>query len=201
MTNLPAPSRTLEDYDVDTEVMPSTSSSTSEENRENRVEEDVTEGDTETTPAETSKTGKKKSKTRTQIEREELADKIINFANKEDNPVDLELAALSSKIKRKLPDPDDQDDLLDEIKDLARSYFQRKCRNVTTPPTTTTSTVMPTPGGATAAIMTQMPPPLQRLGQIQQQEGGGDVIIQQNEYNPTVEYVPDAATGATFMAL
>ena len=109
--------------------------------------------------------------------------------------MDLELAALSSKLKCKLPDPDDQDDLLDEIKDLARSYFQRKHRNITTLPKTT-STVMPT-----TAIMTQMPPPpLQRLGQMQQQEGGCDVLIQQNEYNPSVEYVRDAATGATFMA-
>ena len=197
MTNLPAPSWTVEEYDGDTEVTPSTSSSTSEENRENRVEEEVT--DTETTPTGNSKTGKKKTKSKAQIEREELADKIINFANKEDHPVDLELAALSSKIKRKLPDPDDQDDLLDEIKDLARSYFQKKRRNITTPPTTN-GTVMPTPGGATTAIMTQMPPPpLQRLGQMQQQDGGGDVLIQQNEYNPTVEYVHDAATGATFM--
>ena len=97
--------------------------------------------------------------TRAQIEREELADKIINFTKKEDHPVDLELAALSSKIKGKLPDPDDQDNLLDEIKDLAQSYFQRKHRNITTPPTTT-STVIPTPGGATAVIVTQMPPPL-----------------------------------------
>ena len=47
----------------------------------------------------------------------------------------------------------------------------------------------------TTAIMTQMPPP-----PLQQQEGGGDVLIQQNEYNPSVEYVRDAATGATFMA-
>ena len=94
---LPAPSQTVEEYDGDTEVTPSTSSSTSEENHENRVEEEVT--DTETTPMENSKTGKKKSKTRAQIEREELADKIINFANKEDHAVDLELAALSSKIK------------------------------------------------------------------------------------------------------
>ena len=38
------------------------------------------------------------------------------------------------------------------------------------------------------------------MGQVQQQDGGGDVLIQQNEYNPTVEYVRDAATGATFMA-
>ena len=87
VTNLPAPSRTVEKYDGDTEVTPSTSSSTSEENCENRVEEKVT--DTETNPTENSKTGKKKSKTRAQIEREELADKIINFANKEDHPVDL----------------------------------------------------------------------------------------------------------------
>ena len=89
VTNLPAPSRTVEEYDGDTEVKPntSTSSSTSEENRENRVEEDVI--DTETTSMDNSKTGKKKSKTRAQIEREELADKIINFANKEDHPVDL----------------------------------------------------------------------------------------------------------------
>ena len=97
MTNLPAPSRTVEEYNGDTEVTASTSSSTSEENHENRVEEEVT--DTETTPMANSKTGKKKTKSRAQIEREELADKIINFANKEDHPVDLELAALSSKIK------------------------------------------------------------------------------------------------------
>ena len=109
--NLPAPSWTVEEYDADTEVMASTSSSTSEENRENRVEEEVTGGDTETNPMGNSKTGKKKTKSRVQIEREELADKIINFTNKEDHPVDLELAALSSKIKRKLPDPDDQDDI------------------------------------------------------------------------------------------
>ena len=98
VTNLPARSWTVEEYDGDTEVTASTSSSTSEENCENRVEEEVT--DTETTPMENSnKTGKKKSKTRAQIEREELADKIINFANKEDHPVDLELSALSNKIK------------------------------------------------------------------------------------------------------
>ena len=44
---------------------------------------------------------------------------------------------------------------------------------------------MPTPG-----TPTQMPRPmLQRfMGQVQQQDGGGDVLIQQNEYNPTVEY-------------
>ena len=72
------------------------------------------------------------------------------------------LPVFKIKIKYKLPDPDDQYDLLDEIKDLARSYFQRKHRNITPP---TTSTVMPTgtPGGATAAIVAQMPSPLAKI--------------------------------------
>ena len=95
----------------------------SEESRDDMPQ---TDNDTvsETTSSHPPKTGKK-SKSRAQVERE-LADKIINFASKEDHPVDLELAALCSKIKRKLPDPDDQDDLLDEIKDVARAFFQRK---------------------------------------------------------------------------
>ena len=55
-----------------------------------------------------------------------MAEKIINFASKEDHPVDLELAALCSKIKRKLPDPDKQDDLLDEIKRCGSSLLSEK---------------------------------------------------------------------------
>ena len=98
----------------------------SEESRDDMPQSD---NDTvsETTSSNPPKTGKK-SKSQAQVEREELADKIINFASKEDHPVDLALAALCSKIKRKLPDPDDQDNLLDEIKDVARAFFQRKKR-------------------------------------------------------------------------
>ena len=122
----------------------------------------------ETTSSHPLKTGKK-SKSRAQVEREELADKIINFASKEDHPVDLELAALCSKIKRKLPDPDDQDDLLDEIKDVARAFFQRKkcaANNI--------STVQPV-----RQIPSPPPPPLQMFPQQQQQEqGSGDMTSQ-----------------------
>ena len=107
VSNLPAASRRVEEYDADTEVTARTSSSTSKENCKNRIKEEVTEGYPETTPVENSKTGKKKTKSRVQIEWEKLADKIINFARKEDHPVDLELAALSTTIKHKLPDPDD----------------------------------------------------------------------------------------------
>ena len=70
----------------------------SEESRDDMPQSD---NDTvsETTSSHPPKTGRK-SKSWAQVEREELADKIINFASKEDHPVDLELAALCSKIKR-----------------------------------------------------------------------------------------------------
>ena len=55
-------------------------------------------------------------KSRAQVECEELADRIINFAEKEDHPVDLELAVLGAKIKHKLPNLNNQDELMDEIK-------------------------------------------------------------------------------------
>ena len=166
----------------DTEVVPSTSSPT----EQNRLEEVETNSD-----ATSDRSGnKKKAKSRAQQEREELADRIINFAEKEDHPVDLELAALGAKIKRKLPDLDDQDDLMDEIKDCARAFFQNKRRaKTTTPP----------PGNAGQRNVVQAPPPpppLQLYGQQQEQQ-------QQMMFNPvnSVDYVTDATTGATLMAL
>ena len=114
-----------------------------------------------------------------------MAEKIINFASKEDHPVDLELAALCSKIKRKLLDPDDQDDLLDEIKDVARAFFQRKkcaADNISTVPP-----VRQTP---------PLPPPLQMYPQ-QQEQGSRDMTTQYS----TVNYVRDGSSGATYMAL
>ena len=202
VTNLPPPSRRVEEYDADTEVIAtSTSSGTSEENRteENAVVNVDGDTDNTSTPELSSRPGKKKTKSRGQIEREELADRIINFANKEDHPVDLQLAALSSKIKRKLPNPDDQDDLLDEINEVARSFFSRKRRaaelsTVSTVPQTrpTTTTTM------TSELPNIPPPPLQWNGreqhpqqQQQQQHGGGDVL----------NYLTDATSGATYMAL
>ena len=125
MTNLGPPSRWLEDNNNTEQAVNEVAvAGSSEESRDDMPQSD---NDTvsETTSSHPPKTGKK-SKSWAQVEREELADKIINFASKEDHPVDLELAALCSKIKRKLPDPDDQDDLLDEIKDVARAFFQRK---------------------------------------------------------------------------
>ena len=107
MTNLGPPSQWLEDNNNTEQAVNEVAvAGSSEESRDDMPQSD---NDTvsETTSSNPPKTGKK-SKSRAQVEREELADKIINFASKEDHPSDLELAALCSKIKRKLPDPDDQ---------------------------------------------------------------------------------------------
>ena len=124
VSNLPAPAVRDEQNSGDgggggdTEAVNPGTSGTSNAAEEHRVEE-VGEGNTETTSEENRRAGRKKSKSRAQVEREELAERIINFAEKEDHPVDLELAALAAKIKCKLPDLDDQDELMDEIKDCA----------------------------------------------------------------------------------
>ena len=190
MTNLGPPSRCLEDSNNTEQVVNEVAvAGISEENRDEIAQSD---NDTvfETTSSHPPKTGKK-SKSRAQVEREELAEKIINFASKEDHPVDLELAALCSQIKRKLPDPDDQDDLLDEIKDVARAFFQRKkhaSNNV--------STVQPV-----RQTPSPPPPPLQIFPQQQQQQqqeqGSGDMTSQYS----TVNYLTDGTTGATYMTL
>ena len=47
------------------------------------------------------------------------------MAEREEDQVDLELAAIEARIKRKLS-PDEINDLLDEIKDLTRSFINKK---------------------------------------------------------------------------
>lgn len=183
VTNLGPPSRWLED-NTEQVVNEVAVAGSLEESRDDMPQSD---NDTvsETTSSHPPKTGKK-SKSQAQVEREELADKIINFASKEDHPVDLELAALCSKIKRKLPDPDDQDDL-DEIKDVARAFFQRKKRAANS-----NSTVQPV-----RQTPPPPPPPLQMFPQQQQEQGSGDMTSQYS----TINYLTDGSSGATYMAL
>ena len=188
MTNLGPRSRRLEDNNNTEQAVNEVAvAGSSEESRDDMPQSD---NDTvsETTSSHPLKTGKK-SKSQAQVERGELADKIINFASKEDHPVDLESAALCSKIKRKLPDPDDQDDLLDEIKDVARAFFQRKKRTANN-----ISIVQPV-----RQTPPPPPPPLQVFPEQQQQQeqGSGDMTSQYS----TVNYLTDGSSGATYMAL
>ena len=177
MSNLPAPAVRDEQNGGDgggagdTEAVTPGISSTSNAAEEHRVEE-VGEGDTETTSEENRRAGRKKSKSRAQVEREELAERIINFAEKEDHPVDLELVALAAKIKRELPDLDDQDELMDEIKDCAQEFFQRKRRaivplvNGNTAPQNAVQPAVP----QQVQPATALPPPLQLYGQQAEQQ-------------------------------
>ena len=187
--NLGPPSQQLEDNNNTEQVVNEVAVAVAGSSEESRDDMPQSDNDTvsETTSSHPPKTGKK-SKSRAQVEREELADKIINFASKEDHPIDLELAALCSKIKRKLPDPDDQDDL-DEIKDVARAFFQRKKRAATN-----ISIVQPV-----RQTPPPTPPPLQMFPQQQQQQeqGSGGMTSQYS----TINYLTDGSSGATYMAL
>ena len=51
----------------------------------------------------------------------ELSERILNLAEKEDDQVDLELAAIGARIKRKLNN-DEIDDILDEIKEVTKDF-------------------------------------------------------------------------------
>ena len=177
MTNLGPPSRRLEDNNNTEQAVNEVAVAGSlEESRD-----DMPQSDNDTVSETTS------SNPQAQVEREELADKIINFASKEDHPVDLELAALCSKIKRKLPDPDDQNDLLDEIKDVARAFFQRRKRAANS-----NSTVQPV-----RQTPPPPPPPLQMFPQQQQEQGSRDMTSQYS----TINYLTDGSSRATYMAL
>ena len=68
---------------------------------------------------------KKKTTKKLQFQ-EELSERILHLAEKEDDQVDLELSAIRQHMKHKLND-DEIDDLLDEIKDCTRKFFDNKC--------------------------------------------------------------------------
>ena len=69
---------------------------------------------------------KKKTMKKLQFQ-EELSERILHVAEKEDNQVDLELSAIGQRMKHKLNN-DEIDDLLDKIKDCTRKFFDNKRR-------------------------------------------------------------------------
>ena len=75
---------------------------------------------------EPSSTVPKKKKTTKKLQfQEELSERILHLAEKEDDQVDLELSAIGQRMKRKLNN-NEMDDLLDEIKDCTRKFFDKK---------------------------------------------------------------------------
>ena len=100
------------------------------------------------------------------------------MAEKEEDQVDLELAAIRARIKRKLS-PDEIDNLLDEFKDLARAVINRKRRKQEI----AAVSVQPTTSTAPTAVTVAPPPPLQRQPMVQTQEQAQDF---QNSLEPTI---------------
>ena len=86
------------------------------------------------------------------------------MAEREEDQVDLELATIRARIKCKLA-PDEIDDLLDEIKDLTRSFINRKRRREEI----AAVSVQPITSTAPTAVTVAPPPPLQRQPIIQTQ--------------------------------
>ena len=140
----------------------------------------------------------------------ELTDHILHLAEKEDDQVDLELATIDARFKRKL-NSDDIDDILDEIKDVTKAFFDRKrqCQEV--------AAVSVEPAACTPPVMAVPPPPLlrqpqkqvQQVQQVQQEEqqggGGPEVLFNITGMAPmqgyNMQYVTDLANNNTYMKL
>ena len=128
---------------------------------------------------------------------------IFQMAEREEDQVDLELATIGTRIKRKLS-PDEIDDLLDEIKDLTRSFITRKRRREEI----VAVSVQPTTSTAPTAVTVAPPPPLQRqpIIQIQNQAkelGDQSILFDMTGMPPmehyNMQYVTDPGSQTTYM--
>ena len=135
----------------------------------------------------------------------DLTEKILQLANKEEDQVDLELGAIGSKMKRKLTE-DEIDELLDEINTVTRAFFARKRRRTEV----ASVSVQDSASTSTAArnVVSIPPPPLQRQPQIVQQEEvveSGDMLFDMSGMQPmpqyNVQYVSDPNSNNTYMKL
>ena len=135
----------------------------------------------------------------------ELNECILQMAEREEDQVDLELAAIGARMKRKLS-PDEIDDLLDEIKDLTRSFINRKRRREEI----AAVSVQPTTSAAPTAVTVAPPPPLQRQPMIQTQNqakelGDQSILFDMTGMPPMeqydMQYVTDPGSQTTYMKL
>ena len=135
----------------------------------------------------------------------ELNECILQMAEREEDQVDLELAAIGARIKCKLS-PDEIDDLLDKIKDLTRSFINRKCRREEI----VAVSVQPTTSTAPTAVTVAPPPQLQRQPMIQTQNqakelGDQSILFDMTGMPPMeqydMQYITDPGSQTTYMKL
>ena len=139
----------------------------------------------------------------------ELSERILNLGEKEDDQVDLELAAIGARIKRKL-NSDEIDDILDEIKEVTKAFFDRKRRRQEI---AAVSVQQAAPCVQPNAVLAVPPPPLvrqpQKVQQDEQQSGGGggpEVLFHITGMPPmqgynNLEFVTDPGNQNTHMKL
>ena len=135
----------------------------------------------------------------------ELSERILNLADQ----VDLELAAIGARIKRKLNN-DKIDDILDEIKEVTKAFFDRKRRWQEIAAVTVKQAA---PCVQPNVVIAVPPPPLvrqpQKVQQDEQQSGGGggpEVLFDITGMPPmqgydNLEFVTDPANQNTYMKL
>ena len=182
---------------------------TVEEVEQEPVSQDRQEPTSSTTSSTAPKSRKKVSKK--QQFNIELSERILNLAEKEDDQVDLELAAIGARIKRKLNN-DEIDDILDEIKEVTKAFFDRKRR---WQEIVAVSVQQVAPCVPPNAVMAVPPPPLvrqpqkQHIQQDDEQGGGGggpDVLFDITGMPPmqgydNLEFITDPANQNTYMKL
>ena len=186
-------------------------------NENNNNNDDVQ--DRQEAPTSTSSTAPKERQrkiSKKQQYQNDLTDKILQLAQKEEDQIDLELGAIAARMKRKLNEQE-IDELLDEINNVTRAFFLRKRRR------TEIASVSLAEGPSTSAAdgvvslpppllqrqpqvqqvqhvqHVHQPPPLQRQGQMEEElVESGDVLFG-SEYN--MQYVTDPTNNNTYMAL
>ena len=142
------------------------------------VEEEVKHQDRQEPSSSTTSTAPKacKKQSKRQQYNAELSECILNLAKKEDDQVDLELAAIGARIKRKLNN-NKINDILDEIRAVTKSFFDRKrwCQEIAAVSVQQPACVPPN------AVVAVPPPLLMRQPQNQVQQGQQIQQVQQDD--------------------
>ena len=154
---------------------------------------------------------KRKWKTKSQIDREEQFNKLLKVAQQEDHPVELALAAISKQMQRSLNE-EEQDELLDELRSVASTFFRekrRRERRQVSSAQPSTSTSNPTPPPPPLLRANERPAQIQQVpvqqAPLQQSTGEiGEMLFDVSSLPPmqgyNVELVRDSE-GGTYMKM
>ena len=152
----------------------------------------------------------RKRKTKTQQEKDEQFNKLLKIAQTDDHPLELALAAISKQMQRSLNE-EEQDELLDELRAVASSYFREKQRSkrsaasaaISHPPVPLQTP--PPPPLQHASEMVAQPQPQQAVQNIHQTDvGHGDILFEMGDLAPMQQYnmeIVRDSTGGTYMKM